>query len=307
MMEITTLQGTGAAALAVAGLACIYWGGGRKRSHDKIERARGALASAGNLVQLIAQVQQHRGMSAAWRAGDTSFAARLPEKQGAVRRLFSSVLDAAKREDGERIPCFVTHDARVLRHEWERLVEGLADLTPEQSFHTHCRIVATLLDWLAAIGEARVEQPLSGTIPAVAARNFFHRLPVLVESLGQARALASAVAARRHCPPVSRVRLLFLLSRAESLMTQAQAPGAAAMTEVPAEARRAVATFVAALRDRLIASREIELSASECFTLGTSAIDAVFAWLAHEQRVLDAALAQGGTAGNSELAGGIAR
>jgi hypothetical protein len=103
------------------------------------------------------------------------------------------------------------------------------------------------------------------------------------------------------------VRLLFLLSRAESLMAQAQAPGAATATEVPAEARRSVATFVAALRDRLIASREIELSAGECFTLGTSAIDAVFAWLAHEQRAVDAALAQGDTAGPSELAGGVAR
>lgn len=293
-MDTTMIQTVAAALAAAVGaiLLTLSWRGWRRGMARKPERARRALACAGNLVELIAQVQQHRGMSGAWLAGDAGFKARLPEKQAAVQRLFAALIKDAAKEDAEAHPCFVSHDVKLLRHQWQVLVEGLAASSPEQNFQTHCRIVATLLDWLGALGETRIEQPLAGLIPPAATRNFSHRLPVLAECIGQARALGSTVAAKKHCPPVSRVRLLFLLSRAESLLGQALDAGGGRNETARSAAKRAVDTFVATLRDRLLSSRDIQLSASDCFTLGTRAADGVFGWLESERREVDAALAR---------------
>ncbi|NMF97425.1 nitrate- and nitrite sensing domain-containing protein [Aromatoleum toluolicum] len=304
-MENTIWRATATAAALGLAYVAVRWGGLRRHAGKRVPRARQALATGGKLVQLIAHVQQHRGMSNAWRAGDASFAARLPEKQSAIERLFGELLADAVHEDAAVVPCFVSHDVRRLRHLWQDVVRGLGRATPEENFAVHCRIIADLLDWLGALGEARIEQPLAGLVPAVAARNFAHRLPALAECLGQARALASAVAARRECPPVSRVRLLFLLSRAESLLAQVvKASGGSGAGST--DAGRAVDRFVAALRDRLLASGDIQLTAGECFTLGTAAIDRVFELLGAECALVEASLARARAGLADVRAGGVA-
>lgn len=288
-MEITILRTvTTVAALVLAGLAW-RWAGWRRNGGDRAARAHVALGTAATLVELIAQVQQHRGMSNAWRAGDAGFAARLPEKQANIERLLADLLAAAAHEDAQALPCFISHDVRRVRHLWQGVVRGLDRASPEENFAVHCRIVAELLEWLGAIGEARIEQPLADIVPAVAARNFAHRLPTLAECLGQARALASAVAARGECPAVSRVRLLFLLSRADSLLAQVMRTSGG-LGNAGADASRAVERFVVALRDRLLAASAIQLTAAECFSLGTSAIDSVFALLEVERAVVEHSL-----------------
>ncbi len=284
MMTLSAALG-GGVLLATAG-----WGLRRFRRHARPRRAGPALVRASQLVELIAQVQQHRGMCGAWLAGDASFAARLPEKQAAVSRLFSLILEGMPDEEAEDHPCFVSHDVRLLRHRWDELVSRLADCTPEQSFQTHCRIVGRLLDWLAATGEARIEQPFAGVVPAAAARNFAHRLPVLAECLGQARALGSAVAVKRYCPPVARVRLAFLASRSETLLGQAADTAAEGGGAVAAEARRAVRDYLEAIRGRLLATRDVDLPAGEYFALATRAMEAVFAWLEAEKHAVATAL-----------------
>lgn len=296
-MDPTT---TMAAALGGAALlAAIGWtrlGAGR-RWRARPLRAREALGRAARLVELVGHVQQHRGMSGAWLAGDASFAAHLPEKQAAVERAFAALLEAMAGEDAEPYPCFVSNDLRLLRHRWRELVAGLGGSSPEHSFQAHCRVVATLLEWLAALGEARIEQPFAGEVSAAAARNFAHRLPVLAECLGQARALGSAVAVRRYCPPVARVRLAFLAARSETLLRQATEATADRGAAACAQARHGVDAYLEAIRGRLLAAREIDMPAGDYFALATRAMDAVFAWLEAEQGTVAAALGAGVVAG----------
>jgi len=289
-MDMTTI--VAAAAGGAALLAAMGWSMRRRPLRGRARRARAALARADQLVQLMVHIQQHRGISGAWLAGDASFAARLPDKQAAVSRLFAALLEGMAQEDGEPYPCFVSNDVRLLRHQWRELVAELGGGPPEGNFQSHCRIVAKLLDWLAALGEARVEQPLAGVIPAAATRNLYQRLPVLAECLGQSRALGSAVAVKRHCPPVSRVRLAFLAARCETLLGQALAAAGGRNAVVCGEARQAVAAYVAAIRERLLVTREIGISAADYFALATRAMDAVFAWLEAQKRDAAASLEQ---------------
>lgn len=274
--------------LAAVLLGGLWWGWRRRRRQAwrLPQRAREGLDCAADLVALVAEVQQHRGMSGAWLAGDQGFAGRLPARQQAVERHFQALLAHGEREQRERYCCFGRDQVTALQRQWQALVQGLAASTPEQNFQAHCRLVSVLLEWLAAVAEARIEQP--GVLPGEgnSERNFGHRLPALAECLGQARALGCSVAARRYCPPVARVRLLFLTGRAESLLAQAAGDRGA---EVDA-ARQAVQAFVSALRGRLLAADAAGLSAADCFSLGTAAVDAVFRWLEQERLRLDGAL-----------------
>lgn len=258
----------------------------RWRSKPAQERARAlaALEGVGRLTELVAHLQQHRGMSGAWLAGDASFATRLPAKQAAVEDTLRSLLGDAEREEGERLPCFTAQDIEALRGRWRQLVETLKRLSPDESFQHHCRLLGTVLGWLAALGEARIAQAAGGLLPAAAVCKLVGDLPALAECLGQARALGSAVAARGRCAPVARVRLHFLVSRATELLTRAGQGAASGHARQPAEA------FLQALRERVLLTESVGIDAAACFRLGTEAVDAVYAWLAQEREALERAL-----------------
>jgi hypothetical protein len=267
------------------------------------ERARRSLAASAEIVLLLQNVQQHRGMSGAWLAGDQSFGARLPQKQAVIERLFDSLELAARVESAEAYPCFRIADLRALHGQWEALTSGLAASTPEKSFQDHCQIVAKLLDWLRTLGEARIEQPGGNSPVAPAVRNFSFRLPTLAECLGQARALSIAAAARGQVAPVVRVRLVFLLSRAESLLGTALGATRGASAPEQDQAMVAVQTYVRAMRERLLGADGVRIPAGECFALATQAVDSVFAWQDLERRRIAVVLGVRGAAPEAVTAG----
>lgn len=255
----------------------------------KPERARRSLAASADIVRLVQSVQQHRGMSGAWLAGDQSFGSKLPPKQAEVERLFDALEPAVRAESNEAYPCVRVAELRALHAQWQALIGGLRASTSEKSFQEHCQIAARLLDWLRALGEARIGQPGGAADESPAVRNFSFRLPTLAESLGQARALASAAAARGHVAPVTRVRLVFLLSRAESLLATASNAAKGESCAQQEQASLAVQNFVRALRQRLLGGG-VSIAAAECFALATQAVDGVFVWQAIERERIEAAL-----------------
>ena len=259
------------------------------------ERARRSLAASADIVRLVQNVQQHRGLSGAWLAGDASFGGKLPERQALIGRIFEGLEVAARAESSEAYPCFRISELRALRDQWQALVDGLAASTPEKSFQEHCRIVARLLDWLRALGEARIEQPAGAKTVGPAVRNFAFRLPALAECLGQARALSSAAAARERVAPVARVRLVFLRSRAESLLGTARSAARRESGPEQEQASEAVQTFVRTVRERLLGVDDVKISAAECFALATHAVDGVFAWQELERRRIAIALGMRGS------------
>lgn len=256
----------------------------RRRNTREPARALAALACVGRLTELVAQIQQHRGMSGAWLSGDVSFGSRLPARQAAVEAVFSALLQDAALEDGERLPCFTSQDVLALRFRWRELVERLPRFSPEESFQHHCRLLAMVLGWLSALGEARIALASGGTLPAEAVRKVVSDLPALAECLGQARALGSAVAARGRCAPVARVRLHFLVSRATELL------GRAAQGAVTVQARQPAEYFLQALRERVLQGDSVAMDAASCFRLGTDAVDAVYGWLAQERAGIERSL-----------------
>lgn len=259
----------------------------RTRSADPA-RQRDALQFCDGLLHLLALLQQHRGLSSAWLAGDRAFESRMLERRRDIDALFVDLAPFAERESTALRPCLTSNDLTLFRFRFRALVEALERGSVEQNIALHSHLIERLLDWLADLGEARIELASAGGLAPGLVRNYAHRLPALSECLGQARAIGSGVAAQQGCPAVARVRLMFLVARAEALLERA----AAADDTGPAgmQATAAVGHMAQTIRLHLLATNGVTLGTDEYFTLATRAVDAVIAWTRASGARIDAGL-----------------
>lgn len=264
-------------ALAVVILAVSTMIHRRRRWVDAGRSLDKTLAACRSLLALVGHLQQHRGMSSALLAGDQGFGSRLDAKGREIEALIPSLREVAKAECSRAHPCLTPNDLSLFQHNWGQLREKLAGLSVEQSIAQHSFLIDQLLQWLAALGESRVELLLVDRCGRGLVRNYACRLPALTECLGQARALGTSVAARRGCSAVARVRLMFLVARAETLLSQAnEVGGRGPMAE---KAALAVQQMARVIRTRMLLSSGISVAAQEYFDIATVAVDSVFAWI----------------------------
>lgn len=247
-----------------------------RKDGRRLNMARQALEGCEHLLELLRALQQHRGLSSGWLAGERQFEARMNARRQEVERELKALVATAEAELLQARPCLTPHDLNLFRFRWQTLVDELQGQSIEQSIARHSQMIARALDWLAALGEARIELPAADRVDADAVRNYANRLPLLAEYLGQARAVGSGVAARGACTPVARVRLMFLVSRSESLLKQAMQVAGDRQAQTAAQA---VAALTGAVRQRLLAERAAGITAELYFATATEAIDAVFAWI----------------------------
>lgn len=248
------------------------------------------LAACRTLLALTAHFQQHRGMSSAWLAGDKGFGSKLESKAREIETLFQALRPVAVSECSKPHPCLTANDLALFRHRWGGLRDRLGQLSVEQSIAEHSQLIEQLLRWLAALGEARIEPLLAARGERALVRNYATRLPALTECLGQARAVGLSVATRRACSPVARVRLMFLIARAEAILKQAGEGGAA-----NGQAERAVQHMAQLVRNRMLGASGVAVGAQEYFDDATRAVDAVFAWISDNGRQLAGAGIGGST------------
>jgi hypothetical protein len=235
------------------------------------------LAACRSLLALVGHFQQHRGMSSALLSGDRVFATRLEAKAREIDGLIPLLRDVAGAESERVHPCLTPNALALFQFNWGQLRDKLDGLSVEQSIAQHSLLIDQLLQWLAALGESRVELLLADNSARGRVRNYASRLPALTECLGQARALGTSVAARHGCSAVARVRLMFLVARAEALLSQASEVGP--RSPRADQAALAVHEMARVIRTRMLLSSGINVAAEEYFAIATTAIDSVFAWI----------------------------
>jgi len=266
---------TGLLALLVG--ASSFWLYRRRNWQDAGHSLHETLLACRALLALISNFQQHRGMSSAWLAGDQNFKSRLEGKGREIEAGIPALRDIAKKEGARVHPCLTLNELELFHFNWANLHEKLPGLSVEQSIAQHSVLIEQLLHWLAALGESRVELLLDGPGARGLVRNYVSRLPALTECLGQARALGMSVAARHACSAVVRVRLMFLVARAEVLLKQAsEASGQGAVAE---KAARGVQQMARVIRTQMLLSSGVTVDAQAYFELASGAIDQVFAWI----------------------------
>ncbi|MDE2439690.1 MAG: nitrate- and nitrite sensing domain-containing protein [Betaproteobacteria bacterium] len=270
--------------VVLGGAAMLY----RRHCWDFADKSlTNTLEACRSLLALVGHFQQHRGMSSALLSGDQVFRTRLDGKGREIDALIPSLREVAREEGTRAHPCLTQNDLALFQFQWNQLREKLCGLSVEQSIAQHSFLVDQLLQWLAALGESRIEVLLVDRCARGQVRNYASRLPALTECLGQARALGMSVAAQRGCSAVARVRLMFLVARAEALLNQAKEAGGRGPGVEKAEL--AVQEMARVIRTRMLLSSGISVAAQEYFDIATVAVDSVFAWINESGTMLAAA------------------
>ncbi|OHC68583.1 MAG: hypothetical protein A3H93_08955 [Rhodocyclales bacterium RIFCSPLOWO2_02_FULL_63_24] len=263
----------------------------RRQRNGSGAAAKQALGFCDCLLRVMSSLQQHRGLSSGWLAGDRAFEKRMMAKRLEIDALQAELAPFVAGETAQTRPCLTSNDLALFRFQWRTLIETLASGNVEQNIALHSHLIAQVLDWLASVGEARIELAAGGVLTPGLVRNYANRLPALSEYLGQARAIGSSVAARKGCSAVARVRLMFLISRAESLLEQACA--GTDLGIAGEQAKLAVEQMAQTIRDKLLASAGIALNADTYFTIATRAVDSVLEWTRQCGFQIDRGLAAG--------------
>lgn len=282
-MTTTTIE---LLSFSLAALPVAYWTFRRQQRGEAV--SPDALRICDALLRLAANLQQHRGLSSGWLAGDRGFEARMMARRVDIDAQLAELHPLVARESGHARPCLTSNDLALFRHQWRVLADSLAGGTVEQNIARHTQLIARALDWLAAVGEARIELIAGRHLPAGIVRNYTHCLPALSECLGQSRAIGSSVAVKKGCSAVSRVRLMFLVSRAEFLLDQSCA--GAELDQVGQHARAAVQRLASTVRGEMLAAANVSVSADAYFAIATQAIDAVLDWAHHSAAQIESGL-----------------
>ncbi|HHH48604.1 MAG TPA: hypothetical protein ENK51_06940 [Gammaproteobacteria bacterium] len=261
--------------------------GGYLFQHLRGQRCRQArqrlatLADIRALRQLLETIPQHRGMANAFLQGDASFGAKLQAQQQRV-------------DDDARIlgrlaeqPLCRAVNARIQRIEaqWSDIKGKLQRLSATRSFALHSELTSEVLYLIndLAEGGGLLDGDSGFTQLADAAINL---LPLVTETQGQARGMATGAAAQQECGIPQQVKLRYLLARTRDATGRAKEE-LQGQTEARALDDSLVATedFLQLLETRILETAHIDIPPEQVFAAGTRAIDRSFALL---DQLLDA-------------------
>jgi methyl-accepting chemotaxis protein len=213
------------------------------------QREQQGLEPSVELLRLLQQTQQHRGLSAALLSGSDTVAGTRLERQkevdatlARVQRALAPLADRALPERIERIA-----------GDWRALAASVAGKTLDglQSNQRHAELIARELDLMDDVSNS------SGLALDPDAATFYMQravlgdLPRLTESLGQMRARGAVALGRGEASPEDRARIDALADRARQYYRNARKSMelAAGQGGLPAEVERARVAALAAAED----------------------------------------------------------
>lgn len=242
----------------------LHWAEKIKRLRKR-ERQLHGLDVLQHVLALLTNVQQHRGISAALLNGDVSFAARLATKRNEIQGIFKNlgpllVETLELRSDADSL--------LAVEREWEMMSSSIASTSAEQSFHKHTVLIRKIIHLLGDIGEHIGLLDGEGSPLALLSNTLLRKLPLLMESIGQARALGSGYAAKGQCGAVGRIRMNFL----EQHIRECQQDISSSTENTHATQR--VNALLNVINERFIAVEEINITPDAFFRTATDAIEA---------------------------------
>ncbi len=291
----------GAVALLMAAMPTVLY---LQRSMAEIDTAKLELRGTAPLAALqtvIQRTQQHRGLAAAWLAGDETLAAKRAEALLAVTHAHEGMDASLKAADAS--PELLAKWTEQ-KQQWLGLEKQVTSrqLDTADSMSGHSRLVAAHLAYSGALLDD------FGLSLDPQADSYFLMMashvdsPALTERLARLRGLGTGFIAAGKLPPDGRTAMLLLQDRARELSADmmsnygkaaAASPGATVQLVDEAGAVKEQIAKALDLVDRsLLKSAAINLPASEYFREFSLAIDAAYALNAKSQQHLASMLTE---------------
>lgn len=234
------------------------------------------------LKKLTKAVQEHRGAAQLALNGVASAQNKLPGLASAIEDLILE-LDEFDRSVG--VVWGTSGEWKKFKTRWADLV-AQAGQTPEEDFRRHTDLVRGLADLLAQLGDSSGLLLDSEHDTYYLARAMITEIPEFVESAGQTRALASALAQSNELSVSDRVQLIKLVGSIQNADTYLVKSLDKALAATPGlkqsilsrllAARSAMDFFVLAVENSLLLQGSVSGEGDAVFREGTLAIDAAY-------------------------------
>lgn len=238
----------------------------KRKQQRKMQRRLHGISALQTAVSLMTALQQHRGMSVSLLNGNDSFRTGLINKQAEARAILAR-MTALIDETPELAPDRVTLAGLI--EEWEAIARDYRQFTGEQSFARHTELVRRTIHLIGDMGEHLGLMDNEGTLLAQLSNLLLLRLPLLMESIGQARALGSGYAAKGQVGAVGRIRLSFLESHIRECRENMHLPG-----NNGGAAAEKVEALLHLLEKEFIQTDEVNISPEQFFRAASEAIEA---------------------------------
>src|SRR5680860_19297 len=252
---------------------------------------RAGLTEIKQVRSAIELVQEHRGMSAAYLNGAENFSAPMKALQVRVQQSLQQLNQLTLTGKGSEVSAA-----------WAQLVRRLQDLDQDQSFRQH----TDLLRDLFAVGDA-IREKSNLTLDSSADTYYLISLittsyPQITEAMGQARGIATGVAARGAHQGDSRIALANRQDRINQYLDVIQYNLSHSITYQPElqreltqardEIKRVVSRFIELLHKEFREPETISVSAEQINEAATEAIDEVYSEFDRLIPLVDGALAE---------------
>ena len=228
----------------------------------------------------LQHIQQHRGMTAAYLNGATEFNDRIMSKRQDVDKFFAA-LQQTENNLGDSLK--IKNSTSNLLRQWENIKSTSMTLTAAEAIQAHTKLVVDILALMVTVAdnsEITVDPKLDTYYMGAA---LVSTLPRLMENMGQARAVGSAIAAKGEFTQKSYVEISVLLNNISSYAGQLKAGLAASLAENNELKRvlgsmidannKAVAEMQDLLDNELIKPEKISISSDKVFNTATHAIN----------------------------------
>lgn len=274
MMNLQWLMALAIASLIPLAVIVVFHKTRLERNADRQRRLTGIRMNR-QIRQLLADLQQHRGMVNALLSGDKSFAPKISQKQTSIERDMAS-LDARLGEG-----LLTPQRWQRIRVDWKVLSQQATGLPAEDSFHRHSELIREVIHCLGDVSERALvggHQPIDPVLVSI----LWRKLPVAAEGVGQARGMGASVAAKGYCSSVSRIKLRFLEARIRETMgwvsddlAKADLSKAGTMSSDWHGANATITQFLDLLENALLRVEHPSLDAAHYFDTATQALEAV--------------------------------
>ena len=289
-------------ALLMAGAAAALLLQNYLQDRRTVQAELSGLKPVRDVLALVRLTQQHRGLSAGLLAGNSQLQADQRAKQDEVNQALKQAtasLQALAQERGDR---GLSESARRIEQDWQTLataVSGHAIAGPA-SFQAHTALINHQVELSAKVLD------VSGLILDQEVSSFYlissllDQLPSQIESMGQLRALGSAILARQAITTDERIQLQILLAQAKDQSQKMQAHARKAL-----EANQALQASIGPaltqstagydqarqlVQEKILQASVLDLSPKDYFAGMTKAIDLPYALIGAGDTALTALL-----------------
>jgi len=255
-------------------------------SIDIAEKEQQGLQYIIPLRQLIQHFPEHRGMTNAYLSGKTEFKRKLLSKREQITQDIQAI-DKIDQQLGVQLAS--SSQWSTIKATWQRLEADTFTGQTKDIFQRHTQLIARALELVSTVSDSSGLTMDPDLESFYIASSIVNALPQTVENLGQARGMASGLAAKTHITTQDSIQLSSLLASVQKSITALNRSARVIRQSNPEVSRKISANlnrattqasnYVAYLQQQILQTVPTVVSSSEVFSKGTQAIKANFALL----------------------------